>query len=168
MSCSGDVLIAALQGGGQRPPLQQKMKRPTIEPEPVQFPALSKRGARRAIQRALVLAGRERAIRQHLREAELTTLWVIEDWGLEWTVVFDHGRLEFHRGRAGKPRLTYAWRTADDFFSRLEAAAPDAFSDECSGDPTVRKFAEPVLAAFAGALRTVLANPVDDDGEPLL
>jgi hypothetical protein len=144
------------------------MKRPTIEPEAAHFPALSKRGARRAIQRAFVLVGRERAIRQHLREAELTTLWVIEDWGLEWTVVFNHGRLEFHRGRAGKARLTYTWRTADDFFGRIEAAAPDAGSGECAGDPAVRRFAEPVFAAFAIALRTVLANPVDDDGEPLL
>ena len=49
----------------------------------VTLPALSKRGARRAIQRAFVRVGRERAIRQHLREAELTTLWTIEDWGFE-------------------------------------------------------------------------------------
>lgn len=134
----------------------------------ITFPALSKRGARRVIQRAFVLVGRERAIRQHLREAELTTLWAIEDWGLEWTVVFDHGRLEFHRGRAGKPRLTCAWRTADDFFSHIEARAPGPGTFECTGDPAVRKLAEPVFAAFAIALRTVLANPVDDGGEPLL
>jgi hypothetical protein len=139
-----------------------------IAKDEIPFPALSKRGARRAIQRAFVLVGRERAIRQHLREAELTTLWVIEDWGLEWTVVFDHGKLEFHRGRAGKPRLTYTWRTSDNFFGRIEAAVSDAGRAECAGDPAVRKFAEPVFAAFAIALRTVLANPVDDDGEPLL
>jgi hypothetical protein len=140
---------------------------PTQKSE-VTFPPLSKRGARRAIQRAFVLVGRERAIRQHLREAELTTLWAVEDWGLEWTVVLDHGRLEFHRGRAGKPRLTYAWRTPDDFFSHIEAMTPGSGSFECNGDPVVRKLAEPVFTAFARALRTVLANPVDDDGEPLL
>ena len=134
----------------------------------VTLPALSKRGARRAIQRAFVLVGRERAIRQHLREAELTTLWTIEDCGFEWTVFFDHGRLEFHRGRAGKPRLTYAWRTADGFFSYIEAGTPDASGLERAGDPAVRKLAEPVFTAFAIALRTVLANPIDDDGEPLL
>jgi hypothetical protein len=140
---------------------------PTQKSE-VAFPALSKRGARRAIQRAFVLVGRERAIRQHLREAELTTLWAIEDWGLEWTVVFDHGRLEFHRGRAGKPRLTYAWGTAEDFFGDIEAAAPASSTLECNGEPAVRKLAEPVFTAFASALRSVLANPVDDDGERLL
>jgi hypothetical protein len=140
---------------------------PTQKSE-VPFSTLSKRGARRAIQRAFVLVGRERAIRQHLREAELATLWAIEDWGLEWTVVFDHGRLEFHRGRAGKPRLTYAWRTADDFFSHIDAGPPGSDTFECDGDPAVRRFAEPVFTAFARALRTVLANPVDDDGEPIL
>jgi hypothetical protein len=134
----------------------------------VTFPALSKRGARRAIQRAFVLAGRERAIRQHLREAELTTLWAIEDRGLEWTVVFDHGRLEFHRGRAGKPGLSYTWRTADDFFRHAEAGLPDSTNFECTGDPVVCRLAEPVFMAFARALRAVLANPVDDEGEPIL
>jgi hypothetical protein len=135
---------------------------------PVASPALSKRGARRAIQRAFVLAGRERAIHQHLREAELTTLWAIADWGLEWTVVFDHGRLEFHRGRAGRPRLTYSWPRADDFFAHIEDGPPGPDGFACIGDPGVRKFAEPVFNAFASALRTVLANPVDDDGEQLL
>ena len=134
----------------------------------VAFPALSKRGARRAIQRAFVLAGRERAIRQHLREAELTTLWTIEDWGLEWTVVFDHGRLEFQRGRSGKPRLTYTWPTADDFFRHIEAGPHESTDFECTGEPAVRRLAEPVFTAFAKALRTVLANPVDDEGERLL
>jgi hypothetical protein len=142
--------------------------KPTIQSEVANSPTLSKRGARRVIQRAFVLAGRERAIRQHLREAELTTLWTIEDWGHEWTVVFDHGRLEFHRGRAGKPRLTYAWRTADDFFSHIEARAPGPSGFECTGDLAVRKVAEPVFATFVRALQSVLANPVDDGGEPLL
>ena len=105
------------------------MNQPGESDNAAAFPALSKRAARRAIQRAFVLVGRDRRIRQHLCEADLTTLWMLEDWGLEWTVVLDHGRLEFHRGRVGKPNLTFAWRTAEAFFSQIETGRPveDAF-----------------------------------------
>src|SRR5438128_9637996 len=58
--------------------------------ETVEFPnrylQLSKRAARRLIQRALVLTGRDRHVREHIREARLTMLWVLEDWGFAWTV----------------------------------------------------------------------------------
>lgn len=135
----------------------------------VPFPALSKRGARRVIQRAFVLVGRQRAIRQHLREADLTTLWVLADWGLEWTVILDHGRLEFHRGRTGKPRVTLAWQSAAGFFEQLQAGNPFEEEDfEFIGDAPLRRVVEPVGAAFSSSLREVLRNPVDDDGEPLL
>ena len=132
------------------------------------FPALSKRAARRAIQRAFVLVGRDRRVRQHLREVELTTLWVLEDWRLEWTVVLDHGRLDFHRGRVGRPNLTFAWRTAEAFFSQIETGKPVEGAFELVGDVAWKKLCEPVYEAFYSSLRGVLLNPIDDDGERLL
>ena len=132
------------------------------------FPALSKRAARRAIQRAFVLVGRDRRICQHLREADLTTLWLLEDWGLEWTVVLDHGRLEFHRGRVGKPNLTFAWRTAEAFFSQIETGRPVEGAFEWVGDAGWKKLSEPLYDAFCGSLRGVLHHPIDDAGERLL
>ena len=77
----------------------------------------SKRAARRIIQRAFVLAGRDRPLRQHIREARFTTLWVLEDWDLAWTVIVDRGKLEFERRLAKHPDLTLSWPAADDFFS---------------------------------------------------
>lgn len=132
------------------------------------FPVLSKRGARRVIQRALVLAGRERAIRQHLREAELTTLWTIEDWGLEWTVGFDHGRLEFHRGHVGRPQVSYFWQTGEGFLGQIETGIVRKGEFQLIGDPAWRRVVDPVFKSFSNALRAVLADPIDDDGEPLL
>jgi len=132
------------------------------------FPALSKRAARRAIQRAFVLVGRDRRIRQHLREADLTTLWVLEDWGLEWTIVLDHGKLDFHRGRVGKPNLTFAWRTAEAFFSQIETGRPVEGAFELVGDSGWKKLCEPVYDAFCGSLRGVLHHPIDEDSERLL
>ena len=129
------------------------------------FPALSKRAARRLIQRAFVLVGRDRNIRQHIREAELTTLWVLEDWGLEWTVALHRGKIEFHRGRVGKPRLTFTWQAAEQFFNQIETEAPAQDGFQCVGDPAVRKFSEPVYVALSRYLREILRNPVDDDGE---
>jgi len=132
------------------------------------FPALSKRAARRAIQRAFVLVGRERRIRQHLREVELTTRWVFGDWGLEWTVVLDHGRLDFHRGRVGRPNLTFVWRTAEAFFSQVEAGRPVEGAFALQGDPAWKKLCAPLYDAFCSSLRGVLRNPIDDAGERLL
>ena len=139
------------------------------EPEaPATVPALSKRGARRAIQRAFVLAGRERAIRQHLRNASFTILWIIEDWGLEWTAICDRGRIEFHRGRAGKPQLTYTWVTAEDFLARFEPGKTPGEQPQLQGDLRLRRLAEPVFDAFMDSLHGVLTNPVDDEGERLI
>jgi len=134
----------------------------------VVVPDLSKRGARRVIQRAFVLVGRERAIRQHIREVELNTHWAIEDWGLEWTVVFDHGRLEFHRGHIGKPQLTYLWETGDEFLAQVESGTAPGKGFQLVGDPIWRRVVDPVFNSFLTALRAVLADPIDDDGVRLL
>jgi len=131
-------------------------------------PALSKRGVRRVIQRAFVLVGRERAIRQQIREVELNTYWAIEDWGLEWTVVFDHGRLEFHRGHVGKPQVNYHWETGEEFLGQVESGASSSDGLQFVGDPVWRRAVEPVFKLFLTTLRAVLADPVDDDGTRLL
>ena len=79
----------------------------------------SKRAARRIIQRAFVLAGRDKPLRQHIREARFTTLWILEDWDLAWTVIVDRGKLEFERRLAKHPDLTFSWPTADKFFTSV-------------------------------------------------
>ncbi len=144
------------------------MKRPTIESEPAQFPALSKRAARRVIQRAFVLVGRDKSIRQHLREASLNTLWMIEDWGLEWTVTVEHGKFEFHRGRTGQPQVTYTWQHAEDFFYQIETGASNPEVFQCEGSREIQKLLRPIFVAFAKSLSGVLQHPFDDDGERLL
>jgi hypothetical protein len=77
----------------------------------------SKRAARRILQRAFVLTGRDRPLRQHIRESRFTTLWVLEDWDLAWTVIVDRGKIEFERRPAKHPDLTLSWPAADEFFS---------------------------------------------------
>ena len=77
----------------------------------------SKRAARRILQRAFVLTGRDKQLRQHIREARLTTLWILEDWDLVWTVIIDRGKIEFERRPAKHPHLTLSWKTANEFFS---------------------------------------------------
>ena len=141
------------------------MRRPTVQSETLTLDSFSKRSARRAIQRAFVLVGREKPIRQHLREAALATHWIVEDWALEWTVQFDHGRLEFHRGKVGRPRITYLWHTAADFLEQVQSGVNELAQPEVVADLPDRRFCEPVFAAFVKSLRAVLANPIDDDGE---
>jgi len=77
----------------------------------------SKRAARRIIQRAFVLTGRDRRLRQHIREARLTTLWILEDWDLVWTVMIDRGKIEFERRPAKHPDMTLSWPTAGELFA---------------------------------------------------
>lgn len=130
--------------------------------------SLSKRGARRVIQRAVVLMGRDKALRQKVRSVDLTTRWLIEDWGLEWTVVVAQGHIEFHRGHVGKAQVNLFWKSGDEFLSHIEAQTNPAegFVLEC--DPGMRRVVETVLQAFLGTLRAVLADPVDDAGVRLV
>jgi len=143
------------------------------EPEesapPRQDPAasLSKRAARRLIQRAFVLAAREKAIRQLIREAELSTLWVLQDWKLEWTVFLHRGRFEVERRPAKHPDVTLLWPTAQEFFQQAERAGGHV-QVEFIPPQQRRRFFEPLLRGFFASLRQVLRNPVDDQGESLL
>lgn len=126
--------------------------------------ALSKRAARRLIQRAFVLAGRERNVRQHIREAHGTILWVIEDWDLTWTTFLDKGKLEFDRRPAKRPDLTLSWPTAQRFFAQAEADTRADDACQRSGQASLWRFVQPVYTAFFATLREVLQDPVDEDG----
>jgi hypothetical protein len=128
----------------------------------------SKRAARRMIQRAFVLLGRNKHLRQHIREAHLTTLWVLEDWNFVWTVIFDRGRIEFERRPAKKPDLAFTWRTAGAFLRQVEEGSAPEGSFELAGNQELRRFSEPLLKGLLESLRHVLRNPVDDVGESLL
>lgn len=128
----------------------------------------SKRAGRRLIQRAFVLAGRDRKLRQHLRHERLTTLWVIEDWDFAWTVILDRGALTFERRPARRPDFTVTWQTADVFFAGVEGSTLASEGFQCSGPTALQRTWEPVYRAFAESLRGVLRNPVDENGDPLL
>ena len=132
------------------------------------MPRFSKRGARRLIQRAFVLASRDKHLRQHIREAHLTTLWVLEDWNLVWTVTLDRGRIDFARRPAKNPDLTFAWRSAEEFFSQAEDGVPTESDSKFFGRQELRRFSEPLLKGLRASLRYVLSTPVDDAGESLL
>jgi hypothetical protein len=137
------------------------------EDGPVQPSALSKRAARRLIQRALVLAGRDAHLHAAIRKAQVTMLWALEDWELEWSVVLRHGRVVYDRRPARQPDLTLAWPAALEFF----AEAQEGFREE--RHPILRENAEwakvmvPLARTFFRQLRHVLQFPVDEAGTRL-
>ena len=133
--------------------------------EAVADPAsLSKRAALRVFQRAFVLAGRERNVRQHIREAHCLLLWVIEDWDLAWTVILDRGNIEFDRRPTKHPDLTLTFPTAEEFFKQVGSNARKDDGPARMGDMTYWKFAQVVYSGFCASLREVLQNPVDENG----
>jgi hypothetical protein len=133
--------------------------------EAVSDPAsLSRRAARRLFQRAFVLAGRDRNVRQHIREAHCVLLWVIEDWDFVWTIYLDKGKIEFDRRPTKRPDLTLTWPTAEKFFKQAEKGTRKDDAPSHVGDGAVWKFAQPVYSAFCAALRSVLLDPVDENG----
>jgi hypothetical protein len=130
--------------------------------------SLSKRAARRIIQRAFVLMGREKPARQHIRESQLTTLWIIEDWDLAWTVYLNRGRFEVERRPAKRPDVTLTWPTAEGFFAEVEGTGDGTQRVQMIPTSGQQRFFEPLLRGFFASLRHVLANPVDDVGDPLV
>jgi hypothetical protein len=129
---------------------------------------LSKRAARRIIQRALVLAGRDRLVRQQLRTVQFAMRWEIEDWNFGWTVLVDRGRLDFERRPAGRRAVTFIWDTASAFWSDVESSTW-AGAKLTMGDVQPSRHAlDTFYRAFCASLRGVLANPVDADGESLV
>ena len=137
---------------------------------PRQDPAtsLSKRAARRIIQRAFVLMGRDKILRQQIRGSAITTLWIVEDWELEWTVFLRHGRFEVERRPAKHPAVTLSWPTAEEFFQQVDRSGEAPVQVQILPAQEHRRFFETLLRGFFACLRHVLANPVDDVGESLL
>ena len=144
------------------------------EPEEIapatQDPAtsLSKRAARRIIQRAFVLMGRDKALRQQIREAEITTLWIVADWEMEWTVFFHRGKFEVERRPTKHPDVTFSWPTAEEFFRQVNRSGDANVQAQIEPPPQQRRFLETILRGFFSNLRDVLAHPVDGGGESLL
>lgn len=143
---------------------------PPEETLPRQDPAtsLSKRAARRIIQRAFVLMGRDKVLRQQIREADITTLWIVEDWELEWTVFFHRGKFEVERRPAKHPAVTLSWPTAEEFFKQVDRSGETNVQVQILPAQEHHRFFETLLRGFFACLRHVLANPVDDVGESLL
>ena len=136
----------------------------------VQDPAtsLSKRAARRIIQRTFVLMGRDKFLRQQIRESEITTFWIIEDWELEWTVLFRRGKFEVERRPAKHPDVTLSWPTAKNFFRQVDRSGNAEVQVQISPEQERRRFFETILRGFFATLRHVLSNPVDGAGASLL
>jgi hypothetical protein len=147
---------------------------PNIQPPratpPLQDPAtaLSKRAARRMIQRAFVLMGRDKFLRQHIRESQMSTLWRVEDWDMEWTVFLHRGRYEVERRPAKHPDVTLTWPTAQEFFQQVDNCGDSSIQVQIVPAQEYRRFFDTLLRGFFACLRRVLANPVDDVGESLL
>ena len=137
---------------------------------PLQDPAtsLSKRAARRIIQRTFVLMGKDKALRQHIRESQITTLWIVEDWELEWTVFLHRGKFEMERRPAKHPDVTLSWPTAAEFFHQVDRSGEANVEVQILPAQEHRRFFETILRGFFTCLRHVLANPVDALGESLL
>ncbi len=129
---------------------------------------LSKRAARRLIQRAFVLMGRDKHVRQHIRESDIVSLWTLEDWDFAWTVILAHGKIEFERRPAKNPDLRFLWKTAEEFLRQVETGAIPEGGVEFGGREDLRRFREDFLNWFLRSLRHVMQNPVDDVGESLL
>src|SRR5215472_12827617 len=129
---------------------------------------ISKRAAQRLIQRALVLAGRSRNVRQHIREADLTSVWSIDDWGLEWAVAIRHGKLDFDRRLPNQPDIQVSWPTAEAFFQEADSTRVGSRSLYYEGPPGTRRMWDIIHHAFRTALADLLQNPVDQDGRSLV
>lgn len=130
--------------------------------------SLSKRAARRIIQRAFVLMGRDKVLRRLIRECQITTLWVVEEWQMEWTVFFDRGKFEVERRPAKRPDVTLLWPTAEEFFRQVDRAGGAEVEVKMLPPHEHRRLFETLLRGFFANLRHVLANPIDDVGESLL
>jgi hypothetical protein len=112
--------------------------------------------------------GRDKVLRQQIRESEITTLWIVEDWELEWTVFLRRGRFEVERRPAKHPDVTLTWSTAEDFFGQVDRSGEADVHVQIFPPQEHRRFFQTLLRGFFACLRHVLANPVDDMGESLL
>jgi hypothetical protein len=130
--------------------------------------SLSRRAARRIIQRTFVLMGKDRALRQLIRDSEITTVWAIEDWDFEWSVYLDRGKFEFERRQSKHPDVTLTWPTAVIFFQQVDNARDASLSAQITPDQKRSQLFAVLLRGFFSNLRAVLENPVDAVGQNLL
>jgi hypothetical protein len=131
-------------------------------------PSISKRAARRLIQQAFVLAGRERSVRQHIREVRLATLWVLQDWNFDWTVNLDRGKIHFDRRPVRVPDMTLTWPSAEEFFTCIQEGRTPDDSIQIEGDGRLRQYVDPVYRRFCRLLEQLIKYPFDDAGNPLM
>jgi hypothetical protein len=131
-------------------------------------PPLSKRATRRLIQRALVLAGRRREVRQHIRHLQIGTVWSLQDWGLEWTVEIDRGRLHFDRRPVKDPALRLTWTSSSSLFGGAGTTTPSEPLVEGAADLPLRRALDILCRTFRQELEYVIRNPVDERGIPLV
>jgi hypothetical protein len=82
--------------------------------------------------------------------------------------VFDRGRLEFDRRPTKRPDLTFTWQSAADFFAEIETGVRVASGFQAEGDLALQRVCEPVYRSFSKALQTLLGQPVDQNGVPLV
>jgi hypothetical protein len=143
---------------------------PIEETPPLQDPAtsLSKRAARRIIQRTFVLMGKDKTIKQLIRESDMTTVWIVEDWELEWTVLLQRGKFEVERRQAKHPDVTLYWPTAVEFFNQVDRPSSTNIQVQITPEPDQKRFYDTLLRGFFSTLRRVLENPVDAVGQNLL
>ena len=143
---------------------------PIEETLPLQDPAtsLSKRAARRIIQRTFVLMGKDKVLRQQIRESEITTVWIVEDWELEWTVLLHRGKFEVERRQSKHPDVTLSWPTAAEFFRQVDALGDASIQVQIIPEQDQPRFFETLLRGFFATLRHVLENSVDAVGQNLL
>ena len=130
--------------------------------------SLSKRAARRLIQRAIVLLGRDKIFRQRIRNVQLNTCWSVEDWDLEWTVALSQGHPEFYRGHTGPVQSRLKWEFGEEFLAQVETGKHPGHGFELECDPAARTIVGVLLSRFCATLKSVLADPVDDDGVRLV
>lgn len=131
-------------------------------------PSISKRAARRLIQQAFVLTGRDRPVRQHIREVRLATLWILESWNFEWTVNLDRGKIRFDRRPTRAPDVTLTWADAEEFFKSIQEGNSPDDSLAMEGDTRLRLLVDPVYRSFCRSLEQVIKYPFDDAGNPLM
>ena len=131
-------------------------------------PSISKRAARRLIQQAFVLTSRDRSVRQHIREARLATLWVLEDWDFEWTVALDRGKVWFDRRPARLPDVTLTWPDAAKFFACIQEGRAPKDAMVMEGNLAFRHYVDLVFRSFCRSLERVMKDPVDDAGNKLM
>lgn len=143
------------------------MMRPEGMNEPEGAPApqdLSKRAARRLIQRAFVLLGRNKHVRQHFREAHLKMLWVLADAEFEWSVLLDKGKVQFDRRPVRNPDITLTWARAEVFFESARSGRDQPEDFSIDGRQDLRRLAEMLWRALREELGNVLRFPIDDEG----